>query len=138
MRKVNRRNFLEKSATSLVAASLLPVASCNVEKNDCLEKRFIHYVLFWLKDPGNPEVRVKFEDELKKLVTIETIIEKHLGVPAQTPREIVDGSYTYSLFITFRDKEGHDIYQVHPKHVEFARVCEALWERVIVYDSVNF
>jgi hypothetical protein len=90
-----------------------------------------------LKDPADPEVRAKFEKELNKLATIETIVEKHLGVPAMTPRDIVDSSYAYSFFITFMDKEGHDIYQVHPKHLEFVKECEALWDRVIVYDSIN-
>ena len=137
MKKVNRRKFIERSATGLIVASMLAIASCKTEMNDCLENRFIHHVLFWLKDPGNPEVKGKFEKELKKLVTIETIVEKHLGVPAMTPREIVDNSYTYSLFITFRNKEGHDIYQVHPKHLEFAKECEDLWDRVVIYDSVN-
>jgi hypothetical protein len=138
MKKFNRRNFIEKSATGFIVAGMLPVASCSRKNDDCLDNRFIHHVLFWLKDPADPDVRKKFESELRKLITIETIVEKHLGIPAQTPRDIVDNSYTYSLFISFHDKEGHDVYQVHPKHLEFAKQCENLWKRVIIYDSVNF
>ena len=132
-----RRDFIEKSAAGIVGAGLLSLASCREPDKNCLDNRYIHHVFFWLKDPGNTKVREKFEMELKKLVTIETIIESHLGIPAMTEREIVDKSYSYSLFIAFRNKEGHDIYQVHPKHLDFVKECEDLWEKVIIFDSVN-
>ena len=98
---------------------------------------FIHQVYFWLHDPANPEVRENFEKGLKELVTIDTIKTKHLGVPAQTPREVVDGSYAYSLLVTFDNKEGHDLYQDHPVHKKFIADCEQYWDRVQVYDSVD-
>lgn len=98
---------------------------------------FVHHVYFWFKKPVNRETRSRFEDALKKLITIETIVEKHLGVPASTKREVVDRSYTYSLMVTFRNKEDHDIYQAHPTHLKFIEDCSDLWEKVVVYDSVS-
>jgi len=98
---------------------------------------FVHHVYFWLHDPENPEVRKNFEKGLKELVTIDTIRTKHLGVAAQTPRDVVDNSYAYSLLVTFDDKEGHDIYQVHPTHNKFIEDCKKYWTRVQVYDSVD-
>jgi hypothetical protein len=98
---------------------------------------FIHHVYFWLKKPLAGDIRKKFETALKELITIETIIGKHLGVPASTNRGVIDTSYSYSLLLTFRNKADQDIYQSHPKHLKFIADCEELWEKVVVYDSVS-
>jgi hypothetical protein len=98
---------------------------------------FVHHVFFWLKKPVNRETRLKFENGLKKLVTIETIVVKHLGTPATTDRGVIDSTYSYSLLLTFKSKEDQDIYQTHPTHLKFIDECEELWERVVVYDSVS-
>lgn len=100
-----------------------------------MEKLFIHHVYFWLKKPVTKAVRTKFENALKELVTVETIIDYHLGIPAKTNRGVIDRSYSYSLLVTFRNKEDQDIYQTHPTHLKFIADCEELWERVVVYDS---
>jgi hypothetical protein len=97
--------------------------------------QFIHHVFFWLKDPSEKAVRAKFEKALMELVTVETIVSHHLGVPAQTNRDVIDASYSYSLLITFKNKEDQDIYQTHPKHLKFINDCQDLWSRVVVYDS---
>lgn len=99
--------------------------------------RFIHHVFFWLKEPVTLEVRSKFENALKELICTETILDSHLGIPAPTKREVIDNSYTYSLLLTFRNKEEQDIYQTHPKHLKFIDECEDLWDKVVVFDSVG-
>lgn len=98
---------------------------------------FIHHVFFWFKNPLTQEVRVKFENALKKLVTVETIVDHHLGVPASTTREVIDTSYSYSLLVTFKNIKDQDIYQTHPTHLKFIADCQDLWEKVVVYDSVS-
>jgi hypothetical protein len=98
---------------------------------------FVHHVYFWLKKPVTREKRMKFENGLNELVTIETITGKHLGTPASTKRGVIDSSYSYSLLLTFKSKEDQDIYQTHPTHLKFIDECGELWERVVVYDSVN-
>jgi hypothetical protein len=102
-----------------------------------MKKQFIHHVFFWLKDSSNQEVRLKFEKALKELVTVETIIDYHIGVPAPTDREVIDTTYSYSVLSTFKNKKDQDIYQTHPKHLKFIEECQALWERVLVYDTVS-
>jgi len=98
---------------------------------------FVHHVYFWLKKPVPEETRIKFENALKELVTIETIIGKHLGTPANTNRGVIDSTYSYSLLLTFKNREDQDIYQTHPTHLKFISECEDLWERVVVYDSIS-
>ncbi len=98
---------------------------------------FVHHVYFWLNEPDNPEARAKFEKGLQELINIGEVQEFHLGKPAPTSRPVIDHSYTYSLLTIFRDKEDHDIYQQHPIHLAFIEQCSSLWNRVLVYDSVD-
>jgi hypothetical protein len=99
---------------------------------------FVHHVYFWLKKPVTKAVRTKFEDGLKKLITVETIVSYHLGLPAKTNRGVIDRSYSYSLLVTFKSKEDQDVYQTHHTHLKFIDECGDLWERVVVYDSLTF
>jgi hypothetical protein len=102
-----------------------------------MNQLFIHHVYFWLKKPVTKSVRIKFENALKELITVETIIDYHLGIPAKTNRGVIDRSYSYSLLTIFKNKADQDIYQTHPKHLKFIDECNDLWERVVVYDSVS-
>jgi hypothetical protein len=102
-----------------------------------MKQLFIHHVYFWLKEPVTREARNKFEKALKELVTVETIVGYHLGVPAPTNRDVIDTSYSYSLLVTFKNKADQDIYQTHPIHLNFIADCQDLWEKVVVYDSVS-
>jgi hypothetical protein len=99
---------------------------------------FVHHVYFWLKKPVTKAVKIKFEEGLKKLITVETIVDHHLGVPAKTNRGVIDRSYSYSLLLTFKNKEDQDVYQTHPTHLKFIEECSDLWEKVVVFDSVTF
>ena len=98
---------------------------------------FVHHVYFWFKKPVSKKDKSRFEEALKKLVTVETIVEMHLGVPATTRRDVVDRSYSYSLLTTFKSKEDQDVYQTQPIHLKFIEECSDLWEKVVVYDSVS-
>jgi len=132
----DRRKFLKQSASVGLGIGLVSssVKASNLEKFNQL---FLHHVFFWLKNPDSYEDRKKFETGLKDLITIETIKVKHIGIPAETAREVIDNTYHYSLFIGFKDKAGHDVYQKHKKHLDFIEKYEHLLERVLVYDSIN-
>lgn len=98
---------------------------------------FYHMVFFWLKEPGNQQHRDQFEKSLKKFIhSTEYALGSHIGVPAMTPRDVVDNSYTYNLVVTFKSKEDQDAYQAEQVHHDFIKECKDLWERVQVYDSV--
>jgi hypothetical protein len=135
--KIKRRSFLNTSAKGMAGAGILATAACSPDQNKSLGQHFIHHVFFWLKEPVTPDVREKFEKALRQLVTVETIVDFHLGVPAGTSREVIDASYTYSLLTTFRSREDQDIYQTHPTHLKFIEDCGSLWGKVVVYDSVS-
>lgn len=135
--KIKRRNFLGTSAKGVAGVGLLTATACTTNKTLGIGELFVHHVFFWLKEPVTSEVRAKFEKGLKTLVTIETIVDHHLGVPAGTSRDVIDASYTYSLLTTFKNKADQDVYQTHPTHLKFIADCQELWKRVVVYDSIS-
>ena len=103
-----------------------------------VKKQLAHHVFFWLKNRDSKEDLQKLLDGLKTLEKIESVRKLHIGVPAKTEkRPVIDDSYSASELIFFDDLAGQDIYQVHPIHKKFIENCSHLWEKVIVYDSMD-
>jgi len=98
---------------------------------------FIHHVYFWLKNPETEAGKAQLVDGLKKLSAVETIDSFHIGQPADTNREVIDRSYAVSWLLLFKNKSDQDVYQVHPLHLKFIEECSHLWQKVVVYDSVD-
>jgi hypothetical protein len=101
------------------------------------ENMFVHHVYFWLKNPEKEADKAQLVDGLKKLSAVETIDSFHIGQPADTNREVIDRSYAVSWLLLFKNKGDQDVYQVHPLHLKFIEECSHLWQKVIVYDSVD-
>ena len=102
-----------------------------------LKNIFIHHVYFWLNDPSNNEDLNALIAGLKKLSAVTTIHQFHIGKPAATSREVIDGSYSVSWCLIFKNKEDQDSYQTDPIHLNFIKECAHLWSKVVVYDSVD-
>lgn len=134
----NRRSFLKKMAAGAAAAGLIPMVNKVNASEVKLNSALVHHVYFWLKEPGNKEHRKQFEKAIGKLLKVETIKLSHFGVPARTEkRDVVDNSYTYSYMVMFDSIADQDKYQVDPIHLEFVDQNSHLWDKVIVYDSVD-
>jgi hypothetical protein len=134
MEKQNRRTFVATAAALGVstAASALPT----MEKKN--KKQVVHHVFFWLKNPNSKEDQQKLIEGLRTLEKIETIKKMHIGIPASTEkRDVVDNSYHVSELMFFDDVEGQNVYQVHALHKKFIEQCSHLWEKVLVYDSID-
>lgn len=133
-----RRVFLRKMAAGAAAAALLPLAGSAATGQVALTGTLVHHVFFWLKEPGDPRVREKFEAALTKLLEVKTIRLSHLGKPAPTEkRTVVDHSWDYSLLLFFNSGEEQQSYQVDPLHLAFVEENSHLWEKVVVYDTVD-
>jgi hypothetical protein len=101
-----------------------------------LKDTFVHHVHFWLKDKADKQQLI---DGLHTLLPITSIREIHIGVPADTYRDVVDRSYDVSLLLLFDSSEAQEAYQVDPTHVNFAdNYAKPLCSKVVVSDSVNF
>jgi hypothetical protein len=102
------------------------------------KKQLAHHVFFWLKNRDSKEDLNKLLEGLNTLKKIETVRSIYIGVPASTEkRDVVDNSYSASELIFFDDVAGQDVYQVHPIHKKFVENYSHLWEKVIVYDSID-
>lgn len=134
----NRRSFLKNITAGAALTALAAIPFRSMAKHEKISGVLLHHVYFWLKEPNNPEARKQFEKAINELLKVETIRKSHLGVPASTEqRGVVDHTYTYSYLTLFDSKEDQDIYQVHPIHIKFVEENQHLWEKVIVYDSVD-
>jgi hypothetical protein len=96
---------------------------------------FVHVVNFYLKAGLLPEDIKFFEENVKALGSIESLVTYNVGKPADTNRPTIDRSYTYCELAVFNDKAGHDFYQTAPAHLEFVEKCKHLWEKVVIFDS---
>jgi hypothetical protein len=134
MKKQTRRTFIATAVAmgTAAGATSMPIME---PKN---KKQLAHHVFFWLKNPDSKEDLKKLLDGLKTLEKIPSVRKLHIGVPAATEkRPVIDDSYSASELIFFDDLAGQDVYQVHPIHKKFIEDCAHLWERVIVYDSMD-
>jgi hypothetical protein len=135
MKKQTRRTFMASAAvlTAGVASGMSLIPMENKPK-----KQLVHHVFFWLKNRDSKEDLNKLIEGLKTLEKIETVRKIYIGVPASTEqRPVVDSSYSASELIFFDDVAGQDTYQVHPIHKKFVEQYSHLWEKVIVYDSID-
>jgi hypothetical protein len=128
----------------IIKASLIFLFIMNLSDVQAQEQKpefdhnFTHVVYFWLKNPDNTQDRKAFLTSLKSFMSkSEYAKTKFIGQPAGTSRDVVDGSFTYSLILSFPSKEIQDKYQQEPAHVKFVEESQHLWERVVVYDSVG-
>ncbi|MBM3442227.1 MAG: Dabb family protein [Bacteroidetes bacterium] len=98
---------------------------------------FIHHVFFWLKHPARAEDLLQLQEGLQRLSSISSIRTQHIGRPASTHRDVIDASYSLSWLTTFDTAADEASYQQDPLHLEFVATCAYLWEKVVVYDSVD-
>jgi Stress responsive A/B Barrel Domain len=110
----------------------------NTQSSDNMAKNmFVHHVYFWLKNPQSKDDKAKLVAGLEKLSRVKTIDMFHIGQPAGTNREVIDSSYAVSWLLVFKDKASQDSYQVDPIHLKFIEECSSLWQKVVVYDSID-
>jgi hypothetical protein len=134
MKNQSRRKFVASAValgTSAVAAGMP-----TMEAKD--KKQLVHHVFFWLKNPDSKEDLAKLLAGLQTLRKIETIRKINIGVPASTEkRDVVETTYHASELMFFDDLAGQKTYQDHPIHQKFIADCSHLWDKVIVYDSMD-
>ena len=98
---------------------------------------FVHTVFFWLVDDSR-DTKERFTTELFTFIdNVDVIKTKHVGQPADTDREVIDSTWSYSLILSFKSKKEQDLYQDHPLHKTFINNASSLWTKVQVYDSVK-
>lgn len=135
MNKSSRRQFISDGGKAAMVGTLIFAAN-NPQQRE-MKNVFIHHVYFWLKNASSTEDRKKLAEGLKKLSAVKTIKQFHIGKPADTSRGVIDTSYALSWFVLFDNGADQASYQTDPIHLKFVEECSPLWEKVIVYDSVD-
>lgn len=131
---VNRRGWI----SLLVLLGLSPARGVAAAPPGGDRKQIVHHVFFWLKNPASQADAQKLIAGLKTLRAIPQIRQLRIGVPAATEqRSVVDASYSVSELMVFDTIEDQRRYQDHPVHRKFVATCENLWDRVVVYDSID-
>lgn len=135
----SRRNFLSFVGKAAAFTGLASIGGCAATAATPAPAKngFIHHVYFWLNKPDSTQDRARLIEGLQKLASIKIIKEYHIGLPADTNREVIDRSYAVSWMLLFKDKADQDSYQADPIHLKFVEDYSNLWSRVVVYDSVS-
>ena len=108
-----------------------------IQKITTISPMFIHSVYFWLDEQADDQIRQRMLSDCTDLLS-KIPVARHVfaGVPAMTPRPVVDNSYTIGLTVVLDDPAAHDQYQVHPLHQEFSSRYKQFWKKVQIYDFV--
>ncbi|WP_420321437.1 Dabb family protein [Flagellimonas sp.] len=129
---------MRKEIFTLVLTMIITSTSFAQTQDDMktFDPAFAHTVYFWFKDPDNKSDRAKFETSLKTFLKNSKFAKTNfIGTPPAATRDVVDGSFTYSLIVTFESAEAQEGYQTEEAHLTFIEECKDLWQKVIVYDS---
>ena len=131
-----RRRFIKRLGGITALLTLGSTARAN-ENVVPAQGTFFHVVFFWLINDSQ-DVSKKFEHELRQFIDhVDEIKTSHIGTPADTDRDVIDNTWSYSLVLSFDSKKEHDIYQDHQHHKQFIENASTLWEKVLVYDSIK-
>lgn len=139
MNQHTRRSFLTTlAALAATAGFSLPNTHSQKTMAHKPKQQLVHQVYFWLKNSSSKEDLAKLLEGINSLRTINSLRLVKIGTPAATEkRDVIDTSYSVALLTVFDDIKGHDEYQVHPTHLAFVEGYKHLWEKVVVYDSME-
>jgi Stress responsive A/B Barrel Domain len=137
MKNASRRKFLTDSAKAAAGFGFITLTSNSDFSMTVSKNLFVHHVYFWLNNPDSADDLKKLLEGLQKLSKVKTIKMFHMGKPAGTNRDVIDGSYSVSWLLLFDNRADQDSYQTDPIHLKFVDECKHLWKKVVVYDSID-
>jgi stress responsive alpha/beta barrel protein len=136
MSKQSRRNFIANTGKAALITSFASLTYSTASAMTA-SNIFVHHVFFYLKNPASTADRDKLVEGLKKLSKVKTIKSFHIGKPADTHRDVVERGYNISWMLHFANPADQESYQTDPIHLKFIEENSALWQKVVVYDTVD-
>ena len=123
---------------AIILISTIKVYSQTKKNMEEFNSNFVHTVYFWLENPHNKEDRSTFIVSLQKFMKNSKYAKNNfIGTPPKASRDVVDGSFTFSLIVAFKSAEEQAKYQEEEAHLKFIEESSSLWTKVIVYDSIG-
>jgi hypothetical protein len=100
------------------------------------EPQVAHMVFFTLAE-DSPQNREKLVAACRKYLDGHAgTVYFSAGVLAEDlKREVNDRQFDVSLHLVFANRQAHDRYQEHPRHLQFIEENRQLWSQVRVFDS---
>jgi hypothetical protein len=121
-----------------IQGGLLPerAAAFPDEKGVAVEPQVAHMVFFTLND-STPENRAKLVAACDKYLDGHdgTVYYSAGAIAEDFDRPVNVRDYDVGLHVVFKDKAAHDVYQTHPRHLQFIEENKATWKQVRVFDS---
>ena len=120
-----------------VLLSLLVLPGCiSIQIGTPPKQDFIHhFVLCWLKEPGNEEHRQQIVEATESFREIPGVLAARAGQVIPSDREIVDDSFDVGILIVVPDSKSLTEYLEHPIHQKAKEeVLLPLVEKIVVYD----
>jgi len=94
-----------------------------------------HFVLCWLKEPGNAEHRQQIVEATESFREIPGVLAARAGQVIPSDRSIVDDSFDVGILIVVPDSKSLTEYLEHPIHQKAKEdVLLPLVEKIVVYD----
>ena len=119
---------------------LTPLAAvlvfCLVVPTFAADPQLAHMVYFKLKDSSDTSTG-KFVAGCKEFLSKhEGVVYFSVGVIAKDlNRDVNDKDFDVALNVVFHNKEAHDKYATHPRHLKFIEKYQEAWAKVRVFDS---
>ena len=131
------KSFIFIAAAALALLPLRASAQTTADMKS-FDPTFAHVVYFWLHNPDSQADRQAFVASLSNFLSRSAYAKtKFIGPPPVATRDVVDGSFTYSLILTFESAAAQAAYQKEQPHLDFVAESEHLWKKVMVYDSTG-
>ena len=116
---------------------LLALSGCiSIQIGTPPEQKVIHhFVLCWLKEPGNAEHRQQIVEATESFREIPGVLAARAGQVIPNDRSIVDDSFDVGILILVPDGKRLTEYLEHPIHQKAKEeVLLPLVEKIVVYD----
>ncbi len=130
---MKRRSFFKNSVFASLVLGIAPVLLSVGAKKPKIDGKFVHMVFFYLKEATSVEEFKAITSNF--ILSMDLVKSYHIGIPAGTPRDVVDNSYSVCLVATFDSKKDQDAYQTHPIHLRYVEDHKDKWNKVVIYDS---
>jgi hypothetical protein len=129
-----RRTLIRSGLLAALIAGTVPLVARGT--NSATDPQLAHMVYFKLNDNSGG-------NKAKLLAACKALLAGHPGtvsfaagtLAGDLNREINDRDFDVSLHLVFVNKEAHDKYQQHPRHLKFIEENKDNWAKVRVFDS---
>lgn len=119
-----------------IAAAMTPQPAAAGGSGHGGEGEFAHMVFFSLAEPSDENSTRLIEACRQYLSGHEGTLHFSVGTrAAEMQRSVNMQDFDVALHVVFESRAAHDLYQAHPRHLEFVEKNSTLWKDVRVFDS---